>query len=495
MLFPNITKKINIDRLKRVSICVIVVCIIAHGFVYFNEQFSHDSIALMFNTDSITMISFGRFLRPIYNMLKGYFCYPTLNGLLSVLYLIIISYLIIDIFDIDDNILIFFIAAVICTNYSISLLYATYMHDSDAYIFSLMLSTIAVWLFIKNKKGIVVSILLFTASLAIYQSYIGFAIFLFLIYFINKIIKEGINKENFKTLVFFGIVIITSMVLYYISFKIVLSLLNIGDLESYQNPSNVLNFNLNSIRERINTFTNSLYKWFILPRGNHRNWVAAINKLVLLIDFVLIINLFISNKNNIQTILMVFVMILACPIGMNIIALISNVFHDLTIFPFNFFYITPLILLHNSFSLNSKVHSAIGLIICLLLTVLVYDNCLYSNEIYLKKDLESKTTLMTMTRIIDRIEQTDGYVLGETPVMFVGTLNASDYGIRREGFDYTATGLSNTFSISYPGVYSAYIKQYLNYPMNLIYNEDVINNILNDEKIQNMPCFPNRGGG
>lgn len=489
-----LSKIIKRDKLIYCAISVILISITAHGFMFFNEQLSHDSITLMYNTDSLTMISFGRFIRPIYNAIKGYFCYPTLNGMLSVLFLIGVAYIIIDIFDINSKIFIVFISAILSTNYSVSLLYATYMHDSDAYMFALLLASIALWIVIKHRKYFCISIVLLIASMGIYQSYLDFIILAFLFYLIKTIINNSVNQDSIKEVLVFIFTILTSMILYYLCYKVVIYYMGIGNVSSYQNPSNVLDLSLDSIVNRINTFKESIYKWFILPRGNHRNWVAMINKILLLIDALLLVCSFYISKCNLITMSIVVLLVLLCPLGMNFITLISNVYHDLTIFSFHMFYISPLILID-----NVAKHKEVGKysfeitkgLVYLLLLVLIYDNCLYANENYLKKNLESKTTLMTMTRIIDRIEQTEGYVLGETPVVIVGTLNASDYGVRREGFDYTATGLANTFSISYSEVYSSYFKGYLNYPINLI-SESERTEIEDDDRVKNMAVFPSK---
>src|SRR5699024_5481793 len=48
-----------------------------------------------------------------------------------------------------------------------------------------------------------------------------------------------------------------------------------------------------------------------------------------------------------------------------------------------------------------------------------------ANTVYLKKDLESQSFDMLMTRVLDRVEQVEGYVPGETPVAFLGNFSAS----------------------------------------------------------------------
>lgn len=48
--------------------------------------------------------------------------------------------------------------------------------------------------------------------------------------------------------------------------------------------------------------------------------------------------------------------------------------------------------------------------------MLLWQNTVYSNSIYIKMDLNKSATISLFTRLIERVEQTEGYVLGETPV-------------------------------------------------------------------------------
>ena len=65
---------------------------------------------------------------------------------------------------------------------------------------------------------------------------------------------------------------------------------------------------------------------------------------------------------------------------------------------------------------------------------LLFDRGIYANQIYLKKDLEYDTTLSVMTRVVDRIEQVEGYIPGETPVKFLGDIQRSKLAMTRPAF-------------------------------------------------------------
>ena len=65
------------------------------------------------------------------------------------------------------------------------------------------------------------------------------------------------------------------------------------------------------------------------------------------------------------------------------------------------------------------------LLLPLLLALILFDKTVFANQLYLKKELEIDSTLSVMTRVLDRLEQTEGYAVGETPVAMAGYVNAS----------------------------------------------------------------------
>ena len=101
----NYIKNIDRKQLIRVLLCAFVLGLIAHGFCFFNANVSHDCLnALVYTSDEyIHQISIGRFMRPIYSMIKGDVELPLVNGLLSLLFIGLSSYFVIDILEIKNK--------------------------------------------------------------------------------------------------------------------------------------------------------------------------------------------------------------------------------------------------------------------------------------------------------------------------------------------------------------------------------------------------------
>ena len=107
---------------------------------------------------------------------------------------------------------------------------------------------------------------------------------------------------------------------------------------------------------------------------------------------------------------------------------------------------------------------------------------------YVKKDLEYQATLSYMTRVADHMEEQEGYIPGETPVLIIGQ---NVIGISKPGFERygVLTGVSGNGSVTYQDTYKDYFKYVLARPVSLVYNDE----LKNSDEIINMPVFPEKG--
>ena len=78
---------VDLKRLKFIFLWVFAFGLVAHGFCYFNGNFSHDSLFSIYEESPALMISVGRYLRPVYRLLRGKFTLPVINGFLSLCFL------------------------------------------------------------------------------------------------------------------------------------------------------------------------------------------------------------------------------------------------------------------------------------------------------------------------------------------------------------------------------------------------------------------------
>ena len=118
----------------------------------------------------------------------------------------------------------------------------------------------------------------------------------------------------------------------------------------------------------------------------------------------------------------------------------------------------------------------------------------FANQVYLKKALEFHSTLSIMTRVVDRLEETDGFVPGETQVAVFGNLDQSPLSVSHEGFEKLERfeAASNHVSIWNDSQSTAYIWQIMGYPLNLVSNFEK-EQIRKELDWSSIPVFPADG--
>lgn len=125
---------------------------------------------------------------------------------------------------------------------------------------------------------------------------------------------------------------------------------------------------------------------------------------------------------------------------------------------------------------------------------------IFSNEIYTRKFLQQQSTLSLVTRIIDRVEQIDGFDPQTTPIVFLGRANELATFAEMPGLPTIAINMPNEsspiplagfkgYAITWDATIYAYLSYYLQYPAIRV-GQDVTDAILSSPQIQPMSNFP-----
>jgi len=162
---------------------------------------------------------------------------------------------------------------------------------------------------------------------------------------------------------------------------------------------------------------------------------------------------------------------------------------DLTTYAYELIYIFLLPWWDWKFNFSGKSCKEIQIAAVFLICCIIYNNIVFSNQAYMKKDLEKTATISLVTRIIDRVETLEGYQPQETQVYIVGELRYSDLNEGRHEIPYlkSRTGLGYSYSATYNLI--RYIKDYMNYPMLITSKQS----LTDSEEVRDMPIFPAEG--
>ena len=270
-------------KLKFIFFWVFALGLAAHGYCYFNANFSHDSLFSIYEASPEVNIAVGRFLRPVYRLLRGNFTLPVINGFLSLVFLSLSVYLLTDIVEIRHKSTIALTCALLVTNATFSLMNATYLHDADAYMLSLLLALMGVWTALRVRHGILLSTLWYFASLGIYQAYIDVAIYVFLMLALLRLLKGEQVKKVYLDTVRFMLPILAGMILYYIGIRVTQHFAQLSDGDYYNTLSNVTAFSLASIFERLYLCLFADAVWLLVPSASNVAAVRIVNLLLVLL--------------------------------------------------------------------------------------------------------------------------------------------------------------------------------------------------------------------
>lgn len=480
---------------------------LANGYRFFRTLFAGDSLYMIYQNDAGWEISLGRFVQPFLVLLRGAVTAPFLISVLSILWISLSVYFVADFLEIKRLISIVFIAAVMSCNMTVLSLNATFLPYIDFYLLSLFLSVFGVWLMKKDKLiYFIAGSLLLSISLGIYQSYICVSIALVMIHFLCKIPELPTFKSTFDKVVKYLLSFLATAIVYYSVWKIFQKIFDIWTADSYNGLASIGDLAEMSFGSIIAVTYQNVLEYFISPETFITNtfhgismsvfWYYLIrfcNIAVLLMILAALIGMNRKHKTNLWQKFVQLLIIVLFPLGINFVCVISQgMEHSLMIYAFYFVYILAIKLTETDLpgsgdTQNVKGQKVPRIIVLASVTILIWSNIVYSNQIYLIKDLQESAAHSLMTRIVYGIESMDEYIPGITPVAFSGNFENSPCISDVEPFNHIYLyGMGKTI-LTYPGTDYAYLSYVLSANMNLTQ----VNS--EEEAIRRMPVYPAEG--
>ena len=478
----------------------------AHGYAFGSNILNHDSLR-EFHAEILgneIKMGSGRILTPVYRELLGSdVTLPWMAGLLSLLWIGLAVFFIIRMFRVESPVLVCLISGVCTANIAVSSTVATYIHDLDCYMFSMLCAVTAVYLWRNHPWGWILGGLFAAFSLGIYQSFIFAGVTLVIMVCILDLLQERECKAVFaEGLKAIGMLILGG-VLYYVIMRVILAQAGIaltkGDYNSLDralalSPENFLPQVISAYKDCFARMIDSYSSYpSILVRGG---------TVLLLVVIVAAVAMGLLNRK-VRPLAKVLCVVLAAllPLAMNMIHVLTvGKNHDLMTYPIWMIYVLALLLAdwllkkwQQADAADALVRLATGqrLLCMALVFLLVYGNVRFANGLYMKKMLEHEAYMSLMTRITARMEMMEDYIPGETEVVFV---DLPDYlNDVMPGFkDYwNVTGMTKSDMI-YVGArdrYQAFFDYMMGLPI-LLADEDTWNAAALTEEVQRMPVYP-----
>lgn len=481
---------------RRVFLLTAIFFFGAHLYRFCTLGFSHDSLLLDQSQDTAFQLSLGRFMQPLYWQIRGDIVVPFLIGLLACIFLALTIILVVSLLRIRSTLSIALVCMALSVNATVSIGNATYISWADVYMLALFLSTLSVYLFCRFRFGFLISPFLLCASLGLYQSYLQTAILLYLMVLVHKVLDKASVRSVFCTGIAMVAQLLAGLLLYAAIYPMVLKTFNIAVATTYNGLSSVGDYSNISIPTLIKDAYLYPFRCALRPQTALPQLAASLYVLLFAITAIAIT--LIAHKHSLSTSSwgMLIFLIALMPLGSNIIYIISKgMIHVLMSYSFFLFFVFPISLLERLVAEHHASSRAVSAILTIAFSALYLCNVTFANQLYLRRDLEMQSTLSLMSRVIDRIEQTEGYVPGETPVAFIGTLFDSPLFMNRPGLEQSSIllmGLDNVYAITSESYYPWYIQQILGYPMQIL-NESERSQMVFHKDVITMPAFPADG--
>lgn len=476
----------------------------AHGYAFANLTLSHDSlneflldglIGYSAGTVADWKISLGRFLFPIYQtVFLGKIATPWLNGMLALLWLTLAVWFMARMFSIRNRISIILLAGICTANLTVSALAGTYIGDLSINMFAVCAAACGAFCWSKGGKRACLLVPAAYIALGIYQSMLSVAITLILFMSILRLLKNadarGVFLDGLKAV---GMIVLAGA-LYLLSTKLVCLITNVEMSTDYNGLSNLFLFKDTSILHRlISTYTYCIRTLFEYPSLWPNLVTILLFALFCLITGICVFRIVLKGKLKPVNIVFALALTALLPFGMNLSYFVDNgIVHLLMIYSFWLVYMIPLLLQNEDIangSQSGRMDGILRITSILVILVILWSNVETSNVIYVKKHLEREATLSKMTRVVDRIEQTENYDPGETEVIILGIPeNRCIDGLEKL---HAITGTWDTTPISSEHFYQNYFKYVQQIPIRLLdYLEDGERYEQILETCKDMPIFP-----
>lgn len=488
---------------KRAMLYTLAFLLIMHGFRFVSLGFSHDALAFAAPTDFEWKVSLGRYMQPVYWKLRGYVAAPYLVGLMTWLWLGISVILVLRMTRVTGRLATLLIAGVMVSSQTIISANTGFIHETDTFMLALLLAVGAAYLCLNTRyAGLAAGPLLLAASAGLYQSFIQAYIALVMIVALLDLLRGErvlpVALRCAKCMLALGV----GMALYLAGYRLALALTGIEASSSHNGLMHMADYGEA-------TFAQMLVQTYVQPFGFLRDLQsrnAAVVRLaqacVLLLALGATAAVMIKKRLRPLETAAALVILLLLPLGINCIFMIyRGGYHELMLYSYCLVNVYAVAVTEQALSLQwpegagtvrLPVRRGAAMALPLLLALILFDKTVFANQLYLKKELEIDSTLSVMTRVIDRLEQTEGYAVGETPVAFVGSLDASQINRDKPAFAYMKrfNGSEENYAITFGDTYWMYLRDVLGYP--IVQAEDQ-ERIARQEAVAAMPCFPEKG--
>lgn len=456
---------------KTAFISALILGLLIHMPILVRDIPNHDGLdSLYFDQNMITS---GRWFLTVACGISSYFSLPWVIGVLGILYLGVTSVLLSEFLEIKNHGTAVLLSGLLVAFPALCSTFA-YVFTLDGYMLALLLAVLAPLLVKKCRSGFIWGGIALAFSMGTYQSYLPFAMLLSVYGILTLCLEEKTLREKIKGAANYLYMGVIGVSLYYVILQVLLKIQG-KVLASYQGISDMGSVE----RQGFLSLLKNLYADFVTFSFRSKilfNSVISAAALLLLAGLFLTVLVQLVWKKKLYRKISFYVLLVltavVLPAATNVILVISPdvTYHLLMRYQWVLYLICMVGFIDRYGSGKLKQWLLLLAAGVLVFHYAVTDNIAYSN---LEKKYEK--TYAYCVRLVDRMEQTEGYYQG-IPVAMIGVVSDEQYPETDLTQEITGSmiGMSGSSLLYAPINYQAFLKNYLNVTINLIEQEQML---------------------
>lgn len=494
--------------LKRSMLYTFLMGLSAHGFVLVNLSISHDAVFDFYDGLAAHkhQIGLGRILEPFYREITGSgLLMPWCLGIMAFFWLGIAVFLVCKLFGLSDRMEVLLTAGIMTVNISVTAVAAAYTPWLAADMFALLFAVAGVYFWRhygkSGRKGhLFLGVLSVIVSLSVYQCYLAVTAVLMILLSMQNIFDcEGAAKVFRDGMAGVGM-LAAGGAGYYFLMKFVCALAGMPLAKGYYDSVTNLWDNRESVAERIVHCLKEEATHFFAKDENVYPYqlIWTVNCLIGCVCICLALRLVRQKRNEWSKGEWALLALLtaALPFAAYMMRLLNLHVHDLMVYSVWLLYLVPVLLgkwtVRGDGSIRRQrtaVDTAFHAVTAVFLSFIIFSCIQTDNAVYVKKRVESEATLSLMTEAMTLVDQTEGYVPGETAVTFVGDI--ADVMQELPGTDRVKgiSGCNKSAAITYKETYQAYFDHVMLRDVKVVFEDTV----KEEAESLRMPAYPQAG--
>lgn len=393
----------------KIWISIFIIACLTHTFVLTNQLPNYDSQWFLYSSQDV--VTSGRWFLKFAGGISSYFHLQWLNGILAVIYISIAAVVIIRCLEINSVFLSVLAGAIVVVYPSVTKTF-NFMYAADAYFMAMLLAAIAAWMMTKDKwyyrigGGVLLGV-----SVGIYQAYLSVTLLVLLLW----IFKHAVMKKEVvgKFILGMAVGLMTAACVYIIGLWY---RLKGGELSSYQGIADSTLFHpfVWYLKRFANAFID-IGKNFITDTYDNRYILFIVGIIWLFTGLFILYRIICLLKTGYgMCALYGTFALLLLPISVYSMNLLSDgvYYYSLMLESAALLWILPLLvldgredILHGGGKWREVIYNLI--VVCFIINIWSY--MVVDNISYLASHISYEKSYAIAERIIDRIEQTEGY--------------------------------------------------------------------------------------